>query len=410
VDVVRYLAEAFLVAYLMRLLAYRLKIPAVSGYVVGGILLGGSLFLRLPGGETFTDKWMFSEKALSQLVFINHIALGAIALAIGTELEWKRVKVLGRGIFFIAVFEALGAFVVVTTVVYLIWKDPALACILGSVSSATAPAATVSVIQQYKSRGPLTKTILAVVGIDDAISFIIFAFALALVKGGLQGSAFSVSQAIVTPLVELAVSVFIGLVLGFIGARLMTGSRDQETILFILGALILWISTFADKLNASELIAAMTAGIMIVNVYPNLRNRIRTGFSALMPLFYALFFIIGGAHLHLESLPVVWFLSIVYFLARSAGKIAGAFTGAQFARSLPKVKNFVGFALLPQVGAAIALALVVQDEFGSGAYGILGQELASKTFNVLLITTLLTEFFGPYLTKLLLVKAGEAKA
>ncbi|MCD6307528.1 MAG: cation:proton antiporter, partial [Candidatus Latescibacteria bacterium] len=347
---------------------------------------------------------------LSRLVFINHIALGAIALAIGSELEWKRVKVLGRGIFFIVVFEALGAFAIVTTGVYLIWHDLSLAFIFGSVSSATAPAATVAVIQQYKSRGPLTKTILAVVGIDDAISFIIFAFALALVKGNLQGSAFDITQGIVAPLIELAISVSIGLVLGFIGARLMASSRDQEAILFILGALILWISTFANKLDASELIAAMTAGIMIVNIYPNLRNRMRKAFSAFMPLFYALFFIIGGAHLHLESLPVVWFLSIVYFLLRSAGKIVGAFTGAQFARSLPKIKNYIGFALLPQVGAAIALALVVQDEFGSGAYGVLGQELASKTFNVLLITTLLTEFIGPYLTKMLLVKAGEAKA
>ena len=174
-SIILYLAVAFLVAYVMRLIAYRLKIPAVSGYVVGGVLLGGSLFYWIPGARKFAEHWLFSEDALSQLEFITHIALGTIALIIGVELEWKKMHTLGRSIFFIAFFEAFGSLVLVVVATYLIWKNVSLSLILGAVASATAPAATVSVIQQYKSRGPLTRTILAVVGIDDAISFVIFA-------------------------------------------------------------------------------------------------------------------------------------------------------------------------------------------------------------------------------------------
>ena len=169
-NVVFYLAEAFLVAYLMRLISYKIKVPAVSGYVIGGVLLGGSLFLWIPGMPPFSKRWFFSEETLPQLVFITHIALGAIALTIGSELEWKRLRTLGRSILFIAFFEAFGAFILVTFIIYLISTDFSLALLLGAISSATAPAATVSVIQQYRARGPLTSTILTVVGIDDAIS------------------------------------------------------------------------------------------------------------------------------------------------------------------------------------------------------------------------------------------------
>ena len=113
-NIILYLAEAFLVAYVMRLVAYRFKIPAVSGYVVGGVLLGGSLFFWIPGAREFSEQWLFSESARSQLNFITHIALGTIALTIGAELEWKRIKNLGISIFCIAVFEAFGAFFLVS--------------------------------------------------------------------------------------------------------------------------------------------------------------------------------------------------------------------------------------------------------------------------------------------------------
>ena len=408
-NIVLYLAEAFLVAYCMRLIAYRLKVPAVSGYVIGGVLLGGSFFYWIPGTQRFIEQWMFSENTRSQLIFITHIALGTIAVTIGAELEWKRIRSLGRSIFFIAFCEAFGAFFLVTLVIFLIWKNIALALILGAVSSATAPAATVAVIQQYRARGPLTHTILAVVGIDDAISFIIFAFAITLAKGNLQGQEINIVYGFLKPLFEIIIALSIGSVMGIIGARLMVTAKDQESIIFILGTVILWVTGITAMIDVSELLANMACGVAIVNMYPHLRNKIRTGFSSFVPIFYALFFIIGGAHLNISALPIVWFLALVYFVTRSLGKIVGASIGAVLGKALPQVRKTIGLGLLPQVGAAIALALVVQQEFGRNTYGQAGLDLAYKTINILLITTFLTEFIGPYLTKISLIKAGEAK-
>ncbi len=179
--------------------------------------------------------------------------------------------------------------------------------------------------------------------------------------------------------------------------------------MFLLGAVILLVAGIASRFKVSELLANMACGSVLVNVFPFLKNRIRTSFSSFMPIFYALFFIIGGAHLNLYSLPSIWFVSLVYFVCRSSGKGAGAFLGASGGGALPQVRKWIGFTLLPQVGAAVALALVVQQEFGSGDYGDIGIKLAQKTINILLITTLLTEFVGPYMTKISLIKAGEAK-
>ena len=407
-SIIIYLAEAFLVAYIMRLLAYRLNIPAVSGYVVGGVILGGSLFFWIPGARGFADQWLFSENARSQLVFITHIALGTIALAIGAELEWKRIKSLGKSIFGIACFEAFGAFFIVATAVWFIWRDFSLAFILGSVSSATAPAATVSVIQQYRSHGPLTSTILAVVGIDDAISFIIFAFALAIAKSQLQGQHIDIISGLIKPLIEIIGAILVGSLIGGIGARLLITAKDQENVIFILGTIILWVTGISAVIDVSELLANMASGVVIINMYPHLKIKIRSSFSSFMPIFYALFFIIGGAHLDLSVLPIIWILALVYFISRTVGKIGGSFLGAFVSGALPQVRNLVGFALLPQVGAAIALALVVQHEFGGGEFGQPGADIAETTINVLLVTTLITEFIGPYLTKISLIKSGEA--
>ncbi|MBN1294482.1 MAG: cation:proton antiporter [Candidatus Latescibacteria bacterium] len=408
-NVILYLAEAFFVAYMMRIICLRLKIPAVSGYVVGGVILGGSLFFWIPDGRTFTGHWLYSEKTLADFQIITQIALGIIALSIGTELEWKRLKHLGKSIISIAFCEATVAFVVVTLITYIIWKNISLSLILGAISSATAPAATVAVIQQYKAKGPLTSTILAVVGLDDAISFIIFAFALAIAKSSMNGEHINLMIGLIMPFVEVIASLLLGTFIGLLTAKLISLTNDQENLIFILGAMIFLVAGIASKFNLSELLANMACGSILINVYPLLKNKIRLSFRSFMPIFSALFFIIGGAHLNLYRFPSLWFISLVYFLCRAFGKIFGAFLGAAVGKADPLIKRWVGFTLLPQVGAAIALALVVQQEFGNGGYGAQGVELAQMIINVLLITTLITEFIGPFMTKTSLFKLGEAK-
>ncbi|MFC1606810.1 cation:proton antiporter [Candidatus Latescibacterota bacterium] len=404
-----YLAEAFLIAFIMKLVVSKLRIPSVSGYVLGGVILGGSLFFWIPGGRTFAEQWLFSEKVLTDFNVINEIALGLIALSIGVELEWKRIQSLGRSIFFIAVFEAVASFILVSSVTYILWKDVSQSLIFGAISSATAPAATVAVIQQYKAKGPLTRTILAVVGLDDAISFILFAFSLALVKSLMMGQNVDIIHGLVGPVIEIIVSLSIGAIIGLITVKLIIMTKDQDLLVFLLGGVILAVAGLAASFHVSELLANMACGIVIVNTYPVVRNKIRTGFNSFLPIFYALFFIMGGAHLNVNSLPAVWIIAVVYFTCRSIGKISGAFIGAYAGHAPPEVRSYVGLTLLPQVGAAVALALVVQSEFGSGAYGDGGIEFGRKIINVLLITTIITEFVGPYMTKYSLFRAGEAR-
>lgn len=408
-NIVFYLAEAFLAAYLMRVIAFRFNIPVVSAYVVGGVLLGGSVFSWVPGWPEFQNHFLLKGDTLEHLNFITHIALGAIALGIGAELEWKRIRTLGRSILAIAFCEAFGAFLFVFLAVLLIWRNLPFAILLGAVSSATAPAATVAVIQQYKAHGPLTKTILAVVGIDDAISFIIFAFALTVARSSMEGSQINLVTGVVRPVAEIVLSLVLGGAFGLAGARLLIITHDQESGMFILAAVVLWVTALASILDLSELLANMSSGIIIVNTYPMLKNRIRAVFASFMPMFYALFFIIGGAYLDLAAFPAIWFLAIVYFTARASGKILGASFGATVGKAAPQVRRWIGFDLLPQVGAAIALALLVNADFGDNQYGAAGNRLAEDVMNVLLITTFITEFVGPYLTKLSLFKTGEAR-
>ena len=408
-NVLLYLAEALIAAYLMRLIAHKLKVPSVSGYVMGGVILGGSLFFWHPGGRSFSEQWLFNREVLSEMVVVTQIALGIIALSIGAELEWRALKKIGKSVAYITILGAFTPFVLVALPIFIIWRDISLALILGAVASATAPAATIAVIQQYRAKGPLTQTIIAVVGLDDAVSFMIFAFSMAIAKGVLRHETIDIISGIFFPIFEIIVSLLIGSVLGWFASRLLVTTKDQESAVFVLGTLILLVSGIASALNVSELLANMAAGALIVNVNPMLKKRIRLGFSAFTPIFYALFFIIGGAHLDMSGIKVIGTISFVFFVCRSLGKIIGASAGAVWGSALPQIKKWIGLSMLPQVGAAVALALVVEQEFGTGNYGNPGIELARNTFNILLVTTFFTEIIGPYLTKLALIKSGEAR-
>jgi len=409
VNVLLYLAEALIAAYLMRLIAHKLKVPSVSGYVMGGMILGGSLFFWHPGGRSFSEQWLFNREVLLEMVVVTQIALGIIALTIGAELEWRALKKIGKSVVCITFIGAITPFVLVALPIFIIWRDVSLALILGAVASATAPAATIAVIQQYKAKGPLTQTIIAVVGLDDAVSFMIFAFSMAIAKGVLRHETIDIVSGLFSPIFEIFLSLLIGSVLGWFASRLLITTKDQESAVFVLGTLILLVSGIASALNVSELLANMAAGALIVNVNPMLKKRIRLSFSAFTPIFYALFFIIGGAHLDISGIKVIGAISFVFFFSRALGKIAGASLGAVWGGALPQIKKWIGLSMLPQVGAAVALALVVEQEFGAGTYGNQGIELARNTFNILLVTTFFTEIIGPYLTKLALIKSGEAR-
>ncbi|MGR8932298.1 MAG: cation:proton antiporter [Gammaproteobacteria bacterium] len=371
------------------------RFPSVAGYVVVGVALG----------ESFSG--IISHTALEGLHVISELALGAIAFTIGVELEWRTLRKIGRGVLPIVMLEALGAMTLVTACVWLIFDDPPLALVLGSIAGATAPAATVMVIREARAAGPLTSTLLAVVGIDDAIALIMYAAASAGAKAMLAGSATpSFSEVLTSAGHEiggsLALGVLVGGPLGFIVRKL----KSKETVLALaVGALVL-IEGISDQMHLSSLLAAMTFGLLMTNIAPFHSRSLGEQIASLAAPILIGFFVLAGAHLRADLLPSLGWLGVIYLVARFAGKLSGAWLGAWIGRTPPEVRNNVGYGLLSQVGIAIGLSLIVSAEFTP--LGRSGATLALTVVNVLLGTTLITEVLGPVLARRALVKAGEA--
>ena len=363
------------------------KVPSVAGYVVIGVMLG----------ESFSG--IISHIALNKLHIISELALGAIAFTIGIELEWRTLRQIGRGVFPIVLLEALGAMTLVTSGVWLLFDSPPLALVLGAIAAATAPAATVLVIREARAAGPLTSTLLAVVGIDDAIALIMYAAASAAAKAMLIGSStLDLSNILSSAAYEIGGSLALGAVVGATLGVILRRSRSRERVLSLaVGALIL--------IEGICLLAAMTFGALMTNLAPFACSILAELIPSLAAPILIGFFVLAGAHLRADLLPTLGWLGALYLLARFAGKLGGAWLGAWAGRTSPEVRDNVGYGLLSQVGIAIGLSLVVAAEFTP--VGPAGEALALTVVNVLLGTTLVTEVVGPILARRALVRAGE---
>jgi Kef-type K+ transport system membrane component KefB len=395
--VILYVGLTLFISFILKYyLSDRFKIPAVTIYILLGVLLGVSFFK------------IYNTETLEHLDFISKIALGLIAFIIGSELNKDVIFSLGKSIIFIAVFEALAAFFVVLIAIKTFTDLPSYyALILGAVASATAPAATVAVIQQYKAKGPLTSTIMGVVGIDDAVALIIFVFASIFASNMLKGVELSLVTIIVTPLKNIFISVAIGIVSGIMFSIIMKRIRDTEILLMAIMAFILIQLGITELLDVSELLAIMFFGSYLANVNKLLTHQIKNIVEYLTPIILPLFFIFAGAHLNIGLIGKIGLLGVIYTIARITGKVSGSYMGAVLGKAQPVVRRWIGFSLIPQVGVAIALALAVSHKFGTDEYGQAGKELTEVVINILLFTTIITEILGPLLTKISLGKAKE---
>ncbi|HUX51350.1 MAG TPA: cation:proton antiporter [Spirochaetia bacterium] len=393
-----YIGAMLLLALLVKVFSRKLKIPEVTGDVLLGVLLGGSVLNLL------------SADHLTRLGPISTVALGIIAFMIGVELKLDVLKRLGRPIFFIVIFESFGAFALVLVTQILFFPDSVnQALLLGAVAAATAPAATVAVIRQYKAKGPLTSTILAVVGIDDAVALIIYVFASSVVRSSLEGAHLEVIHI----LLQAGLSVLISIALGALSAMLfvfLVGKRRENDLIGLgLAAFILALVGIADMLGVSELLSIMVFGALVTNLSPILSKKTEGIVEYFAPVFVAAFFVLGGAHLDVRLIGQIGLIGLAYFLARSVGKITGGTLGAAIGRAPGTIRKYVGFSLLPQVGVALALALSIDKTFNIPKYGTAGHDMAVLIINVLLFTTILTEILGPFMTRTVLRKSGEVE-
>jgi len=374
----------------------QLKIPAVTGWVVMGVIMGGSV------------AGVFSQEILSHLEVVSQLALGFIAFSIGEELVIPRLKRLGKSIALIIIFEAFGAFFLVTFVVFGLTHKIYQALVLGAISSATAPAATVMVIQELRAKGDLTTTILSIVAFDDAIALILYAFASSLAKIFIAPEAhFSFILTIIKPFEEVAGALLLGCGIGALVSFFSRWIKSPSDFFVATIAAILLNIGISTSLGLSELLANMSLGAAIANLSPRPLRRISGVWQNSTPVLYIIFFCLAGAHLNIKLISQIGLLGLAYTGARMAGKFFGASLGAKISNAPKVAQKFAGLSLFPQVGVALALAVVVKKDFG--VYGPRGVAFANVVINLLLFTTIITEIIGPYLTRWSLIKSGEAK-
>ncbi|MFH1006202.1 MAG: cation:proton antiporter [Candidatus Latescibacterota bacterium] len=379
-------------------LIHRLKFPMVTGYVIMGVILGSSMI------------GLFDVRMLDQVGIVADLALGVIAFSIGGELRRDVFKQLGKSIFSIVLLETLGAFALVATAMYFLTHKIHIALILGAVSAATAPAATVAVLQQYRARGPLSTTILAVVGIDDAIALIIYAFASSIAKAFIgEGEHVALSGMVLTPIIEIFGAIGVGLLMGGLVSVLSRGMRDQAQLLTLAAGAVLISSGIAVHYHLSELLTNMALAMTFVNLGPPRRSKQVLDVVQLMGFpIIAGFFCLAGARLDIGLLPKIGWIGLVYAVTRMAGKLLGASAGAYLSKAPESVRKYIGFSLWPQIGVALALAITVGKDFDR--YGSEGHFLAALVINILLFTTLITEIVGPLMTRWAIGRAGEIGA
>jgi len=389
------IAVAILLALLGGRVLHWCKLPSVTGWVIMGVILGGS-FLGIFKGE-----------ALRKVDLISDLALGVIAFSIGSELLIPILKRLGRSIVTIVVLEALGAFVLVTTATFLMTHKFYIALILGAISSATAPAATVMVLKEVRAKGDLTTTILSVVAIDDGIALILYAFASSVAKSFLSpGNTLNFYSVLGRPGMEILGSLLLGFILGFLISFLSRWIPSHgEFFALIVGGILIGLG-LSKTLHLSELLTNMALGVTLANLAPRKLKTTSAAWEIVTPFLYMAFFSLAGAHLNIRLLPAIWLLGLIYTGARMLGKVSGASLGAKLSRTSKEVQKYIGFSLFPQIGVALALAIMVGRDFLN--YGEEGKYLAVMVINILLFTTIITETVGPFLTKWSVVKAGEA--
>ena len=402
------LACALVAGLLMSRLAKLLDLPAVTAYLVAGVLIGPFCLGQLGvDGLGFT-----SLHSVESFGIISKVALGFIAFTMGNEFRLPALKKVGKQATFVAVFQALCATILVDgALLALAFFDiisVPVALILGAIATATAPAATLMVINQYKAKGPVTEILMPVVALDDAVGLIIFSVSFGVAKA--FGGEANIISIIVNPLLEIVLSLALGALMGFLFTWIerFFKSRSKRlamsvTFVFLTVAITLLPKyTFAStdiEIGFSSLLTCMMLGTVFCNICDfseELMDRLDRWTA---PLF-VLFFVISGAELELNVLaqPIILFVGLVYILFRSAGKYFGAMASSKMMKCDPMTQKYLGITLLPQAGVALGMCEIVNDS------GIAG---ADTVRNITLMAVLIYELFGPMFTKWALTKAGE---
>lgn len=368
-------------------MAKHIRLPNVTGYLVAGLLIGPSVF------------GVLSADFLDTISIISTVALGFIAFSIGNEFKITYFKRVGVAPIVIACMESLFAVVFVVLGLIISGQNVSFSLVLGAIAAATAPAATIMVIKQYRAKGPVTETLLSVVAIDDATALILFSLAVAVAQALSNGAA-SLGASLLSPLKEIGGALVVGAALGFVFLLPLRFFKKAGNRLSLIAAFIFLGLGISEWLGLSDLLLCMAMGAVVANFSADV-DSIMDLCDGVTPPIFMLFFVASGADLQLSVLPTVGLIGVVYIVLRVVGKYFGAAIGAAMCKCEGAVRKYLGPCLLPQAGVAIGLSL---------AAGQVVPEHAPQIRAVILCGTLIYELVGPAVTKLSLKKAGEITA
>ena len=402
------LSVCLLVGLLLSRLAKLLKLPAVTAYLVAGILVGPYVLgqFGVPG------LGFISMEDVESYSLLADVALGFIAFSIGNEFRLGQLKKTGKQATVIGIFQAVVTTLLVDAILiglHFIIPDKlplSAAIILGAIASATAPAATLMVVRQYKAKGPLTDILLPIVALDDAVGLVLFAISFGIGKAFMSASGVDFVSIILEPLLEVVLSLLLGFVMGllFTFFERFFHSRSKRlamsvTFVFLTVALsMLKFEIAGVHIGFSSLLVCMMLGTVFCNMCDfseELMDRVERWTAPL----YVLFFVISGAELELSVFGdyIIVIVGVIYILARSLGKYSGAYISAKTVKCDSHIVKYLGVTLLPQAGVALGMALKAHE---LGEVGIL-------ISNITLFAVLIYELVGPTLTKIALTKAGD---
>ena len=407
-DTLLLIAIALFSGLLMTRLFVKFHLPDVTAYLVAGVLIGPCVLGKLGIGFTTPDH-------VKSLDVISDVALGFIAFAIGHEFRLSALKQTGKQAMIIGILQAVITTAVVDIVLVTLSLTTDLlplpvAITLGAIAAATAPAATLMVVRQYKAKGPVTDVLLPVVALDDAVGLVIFAVSFGISQSMIKGTT-NVAALIIEPLAEVVLSLAFGGLVGFlltILERYFHSHRNRNAL--IVGSVIVTVAVSQLPIYAgvftfgfSSLLVCMMLGTVFCNLCPLSEDLMLQADRWSGPAI-TLFFVLSGAALQFDvfASPAVLVIGLIYIAARSLGKITGAHVSSVLARSPEPVRKYLGITLLPQAGVALGMCATAQK--------ILGGMEGDLIRNIILFSVLIYELIGPSLTKMALTKAGDIQA
>jgi len=398
-----YLGILILTGYAGGRAAHALNLPRISGYIAAGMLLSPSLTGVLS-----------SDVLEHDLALVTDIALGIIAFSIGGALEISKLRKLGKTIIVVTIVQAfVVALLVGASVIFLFPYLPgasigpgntlvAVGLLLGAICAATAPAAVLGVVHEYKAKGPMTTVLLGIVTLDDGITLVLFSMA-AGIAGSLGGKGVSLLQTgFMEPGREILVALLVGSGAGLLLRLLVPVVRRRKALLGLTLGTIFVTSGIAITLHTSSLLACMMLGLVLANTM----NRPEQWFEAIEkieePLF-AMFFVLAGAHLKIGALAAAGTLAALIIVTRTAGKLGGSYLGGVMSAAPAAVKKYLPLGLLPQAGVSIGLVLAAKEYVGD-------LSAARIMVNAILASVIINELISPLLVKIALIKSGEAQS